>query len=491
MSGLIRISGGTSTGGGGSANTAPVIRNFKAEHIGNTTITIRYVAEDTENAILRHYIYVNGQKKEITKEVKQNEELKEFEYTITGLTKETLYKIQVEVSDSLDTVRSDIINISTKAYVIYGIRVDENNSNPDTWIEYIDDAIGVETATNTSLGGWANKFPFNKIRIVGLLNGQVTKEINMNDKTKYIDETPVLKDVDVMVEIPKIYWDFKEIANGYELRISDHKFTKTACCLAHTVNDKEKDHIYIGVYEASMVKSETDIKPCLRSVNDEIISIRNNSKSYINSLKQNNKKGYYILNWYSVILLQILFLILFRNSNSKKVLGQGLYRKYNCKTGSANLKGIMYGDPNNKEEPISFLGIENIYGNFDTIICGLYTNILKTGDRNFSLLISEQNNENSLNTDLIEKKEVYSGLIKSGYITKIYKKNNLGFYGDLKELNGSSNLFYCNDQNINNYRDEIRSYSFGGQSNYGGFFNINNADISDESTSSRLVYLGE
>ena len=151
MSGLIRISGGASTGGGGSANTAPVIRNFRSTSASSTTITIQYVAEDTENAILRHYIYINGQKKEITKEVIENEELKEFEYTITGLTKETPYQIQVEVSDSLDTIRSDILNISTKAYIVYGVRIDENNSNPESSVEYIEDCIGfVPHKINTS-----------------------------------------------------------------------------------------------------------------------------------------------------------------------------------------------------------------------------------------------------------------------------------------------------------------------------------------------------
>ena len=161
-----------------SGNNAPKIRNFRQEGVLESKyFDIKYIAEDFENTILRHYIYVDGQKKEITKDVGYEQPNNEFFYRIDGLTINTKYEIQIEVTDGLDTVRSDVLSISTLNYNVYGVRVDESNSNPSTCCTYIEDSIGTHTATNQNLGGWENKFPFKNIRIVGFKDGKVVKEI--------------------------------------------------------------------------------------------------------------------------------------------------------------------------------------------------------------------------------------------------------------------------------------------------------------------------
>lgn len=148
---------------------------------------------------------------------------------------------------------------------IYGVRVMENNSNPNSCCTYIENAVGVNPANSISLGGWTNKFPFNEIRIVGFKNGQVTKEIKKDNKAQYTDGSTVPTDVDVMVEIPKVYWKFTNIINGYELRISNYKVDSTWDCYAHKVGGVEKDHIYVGTYlgynEGGKLRSRSGVSP--------------------------------------------------------------------------------------------------------------------------------------------------------------------------------------------------------------------------------------
>ena len=140
MSGLIRISGGASTG---KENKVPVVMNLLSSEQTANTISISYYAKDYNGTILRHYIYLDGVKTEITDNVVFDSEYGIFRYILTGLTKSTTYNIQIEVSDGLDIARSDVLNISTKEYVIYGVRVNEENMNPKTRAEYIDDAKGM------------------------------------------------------------------------------------------------------------------------------------------------------------------------------------------------------------------------------------------------------------------------------------------------------------------------------------------------------------
>lgn len=65
ISGLISISN-TNEGSSGTINNPPEIKNFKTDKIETTYIDISYDALDMNGTILRHYIYLNGVKTEIT-----------------------------------------------------------------------------------------------------------------------------------------------------------------------------------------------------------------------------------------------------------------------------------------------------------------------------------------------------------------------------------------------------------------------------------------
>lgn len=471
MSGMIKLSGS-----GGSNNNPPRIKNFRQEgELESRFFDIKYIAEDFENTILRHYIYIDGQKKEISKDVGYEKPNNEFTYRVSNLNINTKYNIQIEVTDGIETVRSDIISVSTLNYVLYGIRVMENNSNPQTCCTYIEESIGVQVANSTSLGGWKDKFPFNKIRMVGFKNGKITKTINPNNKTQYVGGGNIPTDVDVMVEIPKVYWKVKNIANGYELRISDYKIDSSYDCYAHKVNGIEKDYIYIGVYlgcnEGGKLRSKSGVNP---TVSQTLNSFRNYAQA--------NGEGYQLFNYFSLLLLQNLYLIAYKNLDSQSALGKGYCNaSVKTSTGGTNTKGLVYGETGGYQQ-MCFLGIEDLWGNLYQFIDGVRT------DTSYNVYVDSTNK--TFNDSISSYEKIATVISSSGYVSKVTHNNKGVFIAT--ETKGSANTYYS-DQVYNNYNKNVR---FGGRyndnSNCGIFslcFNMTSSD-SGAGLTSRLCYLG-
>lgn len=483
MSGLIRISGGASTGG--KENKPPIIRNFRQEGEAlGTSILIKYIAEDFENTILRHYIYINGQKKEITKDVGYESSNNDFSYLMKKLTPNHLYTIQIEISDGFNIVKSDILSISTKEFCIYGVSVDENNSNPESCCKYIDDSSYTETATKTSLGGWVDKFPYNRIRIVGLKNGKIIKEIKKDNKKQYIDGTPVSSDVDVMVEIPKIYWDFENTTNGYNIRISDKKFNLTCDCYAHKVNGIEKDFIYIGAYLASEYDPDT-----IRSMSGQRIL----TNYPVSTFRENAKamgKGYGILNWNIWILIQILYLMAFKNLDSVRALGYNSYEKYD--TGTSDLKGFVYGETEKNTSSLCFLGIEDVWGNCWQFVDGVCLNNGSLWVCTDNIGFGNINNYTNIGT-------YTQNIDSSSFINKVIHTNQGGFFPI--EATGTGSTYYTDitfvESNVGNNPSFPKcggcgsSYMLDFDIGIFSIYNICTEHESNRNLTTRLVYLGE
>lgn len=458
-----------------SGNNAPKIRNFRQEGVLQSKyFDIKYIAEDFENTILRHYIYIDGKKQEITKNVGYEQLSNEFTYRVNNLIFNTKYEIQIEVTDGLETVRSDILSVMTSSNPIYGIRVMENNSNPETSVTYINDAIGVSPATQTTLGGWVDKYPFNKIRIVGFKDGKVVKEIKKDNKAQYTDGSIVPTDVDVMVEIPKVYWKFTKISNGYEVQISGGKF-EGSDCYAHKVGDIEKDFIYIGAYLGYLQNLK------LRSISDYPISTNISLGNARNNCRANGS-GYQQLNWYSICIIQILYLIAYKNLDSQVALGYGNVALDGNKktTGGSKNKGFVFGG--NRYEQMCFLGIEDLWGNCWQWVDGIFC------DKNRNVLISPDNktfNDNGLGYTKVGQ---LSSL--NGRISKVHGTNQLCFLPI--ETNGSDTTYYCDYGSISS----MSVPSFGGAVNqnlYCGIFDLSlgrTPTIPNTGIAIRLCYLG-
>ena len=478
MSGLIGVS---SSGSGGNKYNKLIISDFKeCEKPTPSSISISYIAINNDNKPLQHFIIVDGIKQEITSYIDADKINREFTYKIENLKLGTSYNLQIEITDGIDAVQSIILTLSTSVFKTIGVRVDESNQNPETCCTYIDNATGISPATATSLGEWENRWPFNKIRIVGFKSGKVIKEIKKEDKTKYIDGTNVPTDVDVMVEIPKIYWNFTDIENGYELKISNEKINNTYDCYAHKVGDIEKDFIYVGAYLGSLNSQYGTLK----SIGD-VMPINNKDLYNLRQYAYNNGKGYQLFNWFTFVLLQILYLIAYKNLNSQKAIGMG----YTCgnstftKTGWTKDKGFVYGEQTGKEQ-MCFLGIEDLWGNMAQWIDGIFF------DNRYDITVTPDNK--TFNDRGTGYKTVYDKLNTyfSGYISKTSHTNESGFF-PVKCI-GSNTTYYCgNSVVVYGYIAYLGAYYNSSKSSNIFSLNLNSDPSRSNYKTSRLCYLGE
>lgn len=460
---------------GSCTNDNLTIKNLVLDgEIKTTFFTIKYTANDKNNSILRHFIYINGIKNEITKDVGYESTSNEFTYTLKNLNNNTLYSVQIEVSNSSSKKISNILNVTTRKSFVYGVRIDETNPNPETCVTYIEDAVGIQPATKKGYGGWADKYPFNNVRIVGLKNGQVYKEINPINKMQYIDKEGVLNDVDVMTELPKFYWKINKVENGYEIRICKDKLDGYDC-FAHKVNNIEKDNIYIACYAGYLKDNK------LRSLrNGDILT--NETLSRFRQLAQANGQGYQLFNWNTFKALQILFLIAFKNLNSQNALGFGIVAiDANLhRTGETYNKGFVYGG--NKYESICFLGIEDLWGNIYQWCDGIVVN-------GIDVCVNEDNknfNDSGTNYKAIR----HDPRAIRGFVSKVTATNDLAFY-PLKS-SGSATTHYC-DSSVYASHNVCRVGGGIKTDTQSGIFSINSdmlKNAKNAMTGSRLCYLG-
>lgn len=351
-------------------------------------------------------------------------------HTFTGLTSGTEYTFYAyfpETNTHLQSGNSQGLVVSTtSSYKIYGVKIDETNSNPETAVTYTDDAIGM-TGGSTA---WDNIYPFNQIRPVLFKNGQVVGELDKNDFSKFKNGTNA--DItsgnagDVMIEFPKIWWKFERIGNDLYVRYANKQIDSSWKCHAHTRGVQERDFVYIGAY----LGYETGGK--LRSLSGKQPSV-DKTIGQFRTLAQANGSGYEQMPYFQLLMLQILYLIRYKNRDSQIALGRG-YVDGNSgatSTGSTNAKGMYYGETTGKQQ-MKFSGIEDFWGNCFYWIDGLYS------DGNRNLLIGT-NNFNDTGSGYTNYGQGSASNI-SGYISGVQGGTETGFI--IKQSSGSSSTYY-------------------------------------------------
>ena len=461
---------------GGTINEVPKVSELKVVSYEADLITIEYKVEDIELTICRQYLSLNsGERIEITKAVGYESETNTFRYSIRDLRPSTSYSIEIIASDGHDEGTCTLQQSTREAYV-YGVRIMENNSNPESCVTYIEHAVGVSPATPTSLGGWEDKYPFNKVRLVGFKSGRVTKEVNPVNKTHYLDGSTIPSDVDIMVEIPKFYWQTKKITNGFELRICKMKLDSSWDCPAHTVNGVEKDNIYIGAYKGYVENEKLRSKSGVYPQTERGIDYYRNWAHAVG-------KGYQASNWYTWKIEQILYLIAYKNLDSQKALGKGYTSGSAAKrTGGTNTKGLVYGTTSAGVQ-MCFLGIEDMWGNLWERLDGvkIYGSRVEIAKNNASL------DSYGYTANVTLAKE-------TGYISKVSSHKNALFLPT--DISGSETTYYtdrCKNEAGGGVNDIWVGAGYNDSSCSGGVFGFQKylaPRYTEKEIGCRLCYLG-
>lgn len=359
--------------------------------------------------------------------------------TITGLTNDTTYYFRVFAYDTNGNINTTTDNQQITCVPsnvkIYGVKIDTTNSNPETAVTYTDDAIDM-TGASTS---WDSIYPFNDIRPFLMLNGAEVVELDKNDFTKDINGNSV--DIasgsagDVYIRFPKIYWKLWQEGNYQYVKYATKQVDDTWKSLAH-INSRTGnncDYVYISAYlgysDGTKIRSISGKSP---TVNIALADIRTKAQA--------NGDKYDQIGFYQLMMLQILYLIRYKNLDSQTALGRGYVDGNSAKTntGGTNSKGMYYGETTGKQQ-MKFAGIEDFYGN-----CYYYIDGIKT-DASWNVLLGTSN----FNNDAKGYTSYSSGLTAnvSGYLSAIQGTTEKGFL--IKTASGSGTTYYSDYASLN------------------------------------------
>lgn len=346
----------------------------------------------------------------------------------------------------------DVLTVSSNN--IYGVKIDTTNQNPETSVTYTDDAVGFVPMRgndgNFDWGSWELPFKSLGIRPCVFKDGAVNYYLDPNDYTKKIDgsnaDITSGLDGDVMIEIPKIFWKFSE--NGTDRIIQLSRVEREGfVCLAHTRGENVVDKIYIGAYPGAVIDNK------LRSLSGKTPT-SNKTHAAFRTYAQANGEGYEQFLFYQMQLLQILYVIFFKNLDGQTALGRGNVDASVVKiTGTRNTSGMFYGSSivgNN--EQIKFCGIEDFWGNIRNWVDGIWSTAntdparkLWIATDEFNTVPYQQDGETWIDAEPRPNnyKEYGTGFTSDvdGYIKNIHGTNETGFVTINK--NGSESTYYC------------------------------------------------
>lgn len=271
-------------------------------------------------------------------------------------------------------------SIGGKVGTVYGFHINGANSDPDSCITYLKDAVGMTPArmdfTNDvfDYGSWADAFFMPKPCMVKY-NGERDYYLDPDDYAKKEDGTA--SDVadtsyagNAMMEWPKIWWKVVPDSDdkSASVYIADHKADEDFHCWSN-INSRgvEVDHFYTPIYNGSNVSSK------LRSMSGLAYTdlCQNKTAQQELDLAHANNPGSDVL-WETevyadIVLLQFLHILISRTLDSAKAFGEGRRSQASSAssmlgTGTMNTKGLFWGS-NTTSYGVKTFGMENWYGN--------------------------------------------------------------------------------------------------------------------------------
>jgi hypothetical protein len=354
----------------------------------------------------------------------------EYFYMAFPYTEEDVYTVD----------ESNRISATPTEIKIYGVEIDENNSNPETSVVYTDDAVGFVPSSgnngNFNWGSWESiiKEDFSIRPVVlqnlGGTNAVVNYELQYDDYTKKADGSNSNldgTDGDVMIEfgVP-LWWKFSRVGSKLKIQLSTKEFD-------------------------GAVKHAFEIE-----------------------------KGYNQVPIYSLFLTQIIYLLMFKNLDSQTALGRGRVdfssTNYGT-TGRSNTDTFNYGETGGRTH-MKFLGMEDYWGNRRWWIDGCFY------DSNRNMLIGKGNFNDTGSG--YENFGQASASNLGGYIDKIQGTNNTGFIP--ASTGGSATTYYCDYGTCTNGLPYFGGNSTNGDYEGGFFLYSSKASHSHAGIGGRLFY---
>lgn len=274
------------------------------------------------------------------------------------------------IKGNTDKIIADLQDYEKTKHKRYGIRIDKNDSNPDTRCEYILDAVGMKPARMNYLtsafdiGSWADVF-FVKENYPCMLkyDGKEAYKLNPNDYSKRIDGTP--SDVsnkafagNAMSAIPLIWVSQYETANYEYMIVCDIKYDDSYHAYLHTRSDGSiADVFYERMFEGYFDGTR------IRSLSGQTPTASQDGTTEISRARANGAL-WYTGTFAAWNMFEILLKIMSKTEDCQTAFGRG-----NCTsdvyltTGQLNNKGTFFGYKDDVHAVKTF-HCENWWGNY-------------------------------------------------------------------------------------------------------------------------------
>lgn len=324
-----------------------------------------------------------------------------------------------DITLKVDTIKQYHVSLED----VWSVVIDLTNSDPETACTYTHKAA----EHGTGWDNWVNEEFFNAIKPCILKNGEVQYYLDPTDYRKKIDGTASVitgEDGDVVIEIPKVGYRLIREGDNLLVSLTTERNKEGFCYLAHSFNgENDCDFIYIGVYEnsVSIAKDGTYQSRYAAATRARSMDSFDTAKSCI----ENKGEGYQLFSFYPWTLLQVMYLIVFKNLNSENVIGRATATIYGADIGtSISIPSLC--SPSNASANKLF-GIENLWGSLEQWCDGLNSTdeTVQTFFNQNMPYISDMN------------------YTKSGYLTKPIGTNLMGFLPTEDGVNGSSTTYFC------------------------------------------------
>lgn len=306
-------------------------------------------------------------------------------YVLNGLENGAAYTFAAFPYSDHGMVNRNVANqrtVTPKAYTLLGFRINKNDSNPATRVEYTEGAVGLTPAkVNLSSGafdyGSFKDFWFvteNKPYMV-YSNGQPAYELNPNDYTKKLDGSAsdvsnASFDGNAMAKIPLVWMKQWEDGNYEYCNICDIQLTSDYKAYAHTRADGTvMDYIWLSCFEGALNSSK------IRSIKGLTPMNTQTGTNEITYAKANGSL-WYTRTWSQRNLINMLLILMSKTENSQEAFGYGYHTGGSSsspnylQTGYRSDKGQFYGTNANRDA-VKVFHIENWWGDTWERIAGL------------------------------------------------------------------------------------------------------------------------
>lgn len=263
-------------------------------------------------------------------------------------------------------------NITSTDFVIYGFVLNQNESDPNSMITYIERNKNYSPAymdfeENTfNYGDWGNAWFIKELKPCMLkYDGTVDYELDKNDYTQKADGSGV-SDIsntsyegNAMVGIPRVYWKIIDNEDGTaNVYLSNKKVDSDYHCWSHIDNNgHEIDYCYIPIYMGSVVNSTLR---SLSGVQPTTNLTGSKETTYALNNNQTENKIWNTEVYSDRILVTLLTVLIGKTTDSQSNFGNGNIDGSILKNGTMDKCGLFYGY-NTSSNGVKMFGVENIW----------------------------------------------------------------------------------------------------------------------------------